>query len=309
MSIKVKKLIKEINLEVLAGEEGLSNEIADQNVERPGLEFAGFYDFFQPGRVNLIGSKEISFLDKLDEEVAKTRVRYIFMQQPPCIICSKNVKLPQFFIEFGNEFKIPVLKSQLRTTAISSKLYNYLQDALAERQTVHGVLMDINGMGTLIIGKSGIGKSETSLELIRRGHQLISDDRVDVYESEPGSIIGTAPKILERYIEIRGIGIVDVVRLFGAGAFRESKKIKLVVELEKWEDGKYYDRLGLETQTTKFFNTEIPKVIIPVLAGRNTALLVESAALNEKLKYFGINSAREFTNAVNSLARGEGDDE
>lgn len=309
MSIRVKKLIKDINLEVLAGEEGFSNEIADQNVERPGLEFAGFYDFFQPGRVNLIGSKEISFLDKLDEEVAKTRVRYIFMQQPPCIICSTNVNLPQFFIDFGNEFKIPVLKSQLRTTAISSKLYNYLQDALAERQTVHGVLMDINGMGTLILGKSGIGKSETALELIRRGHQLISDDRVDVFESEPGSIIGTAPKILERYIEIRGIGIVDVVRLFGAGAFRESKKIKLVVELEKWEDGKYYDRLGLETQTAKYFNTEIPKVVIPVLAGRNTALLVESAALNEKLKYFGINSAREFTNAVNSLARGEGDDE
>ncbi len=309
MSIKVKKIVKDINLDVLAGEEGLVNEIADQNVERPGLEFAGFYDFFQPGRVNLIGSKEISFLDKLDEEVAKTRVRYIFMQQPPCIICSKNVNLPQFFMDFGNEFKIPVLKSELRTTAISSKLYNYLQDSLAERQTIHGVLMDINGMGTLIMGKSGIGKSETALELIRRGHQLISDDRVDVFESEPGSLIGTAPKILERYIEIRGIGIVDVVRLFGAGAFRESKKIKLVVELEKWEDGKYYDRLGLETQTAKYFNTEIPKVVIPVLAGRNTALLVESAALNEKLKYFGINSAREFTDAVNSLARGEGDDE
>lgn len=184
-----------------------------------------------------------------------------------------------------------------------------MQATLAERQTIHGVLMDINGMGTLIMGKSGIGKSETALELIRRGHQLISDDRVDICEEEPGSLIGTAPKILERYIEIRGIGIVDVVRLFGAGAFRESKKIKLVVELEKWEDGKYYDRLGLETQTTKYFNTEIPKVVIPVLAGRNTALLVESAALNEKLKYFGINSAREFTESVNALARGQGEDE
>lgn len=309
MSIKVKKLVKDLNLELVAGQDGKDNTIADQNVERPGLEFAGFYDFFQAGRVFLIGSKEISFLNKLDLEVAKTRVKYIFRKQPPCIICSVNVQIPNYFVELGNEYKTPVLKSNLRTTAISSKLYNYLQATLAERQTIHGVLMDINGMGTLIMGKSGIGKSETALELIRRGHQLISDDRVDIYEEEPGSLIGTAPKILERYIEIRGIGIVDVVRLFGAGAFRESKKIKLVVELEKWEDGKYYDRLGLETQTTKYFNTEIPKVVIPVLAGRNTALLVESAALNEKLKYFGVNSAREFTESVNALARGQGEDE
>lgn len=307
--LKIKKLVKDNNLEVLAGEDGFNTELKVPHVQRPGLEFAGFYDFFQPDRALLIGSKENSFLMKLDPEIAKTRVKYLFLQKPPCIICSTNVDLPEYFLEFGNEFKIPVLKSNLRTTALSSKLYNYLIERLATKQTVHGVLMDINGMGTLIIGKSGIGKSETALELIKRGHQLISDDRVDVFEKEPGSLIGMAPKVLERYIEIRGIGIVDVVRLFGAGAFRESKKIKLVVELEKWEDGKYYDRLGLETQTTTYFNTEIPKIVIPILPGRNTALLVESAALNEKLKYFGINSAREFTNAINSLARGEGDDE
>lgn len=309
MALKIKKLVKDLNMTVLAGEEGFSREMTEPNVQRPGLEFAGFYDFFQPERALLIGSKEISFLLKLDEEIAKSRIKYIFHQAPPCIICSTNVVLPDYFIEYGNEFKIPVLKSDLRTTAISSKLYTYLQESLAERQTIHGVLMDINGMGTLIIGKSGIGKSETALELVKRGHQLVSDDRVDVYEKEPGSLIGQAPKILERYIEIRGIGIVDIVRLFGAGAFRESKKIRLVVELEKWEEGKYYDRLGIETQTTKYFNSEIPKVVIPVLPGRNTALLVESAALNEKLKYFGINSAKEFTSAVNSLARGEEEDE
>lgn len=307
MKLSVKKMVKDLNLEVLAGEGGILHTFEEPHVQRPGLEFAGFYDFFQVERPLLIGSKELSFLLKLDEEVAKTRVRYIFEKKPPCIICSINVELPEYFKTFGNEFDIPVLKSQLRTTPLSAKLYNYLQEGLAQRQTVHGVLMDINGMGTLIIGKSGIGKSETALELIKRGHQLISDDRVDVFEKESGSLIGRAPKILERFIEIRGIGIVDVVRLFGAGAFRETKRIMMVVELEKWEDGKYYDRLGLETQTAKYFNTEIPKIVIPILPGRNTALLVESAALNEKLKYFGINSAREFTNAVNTLARGEGD--
>lgn len=309
MSLKIKRLVKDLNLTVLSGVEGFNRDLVDQNVQRPGLEFAGFYDFFEPNRALLIGSKELSFLLKLDETIAKERIHYIFQKNPPCIICSTNVNLPEYFIELGNKYQIPVLKSDLRTTALSAKLYNYLQEYLAPRQTVHGVLMDINGMGTLIMGKSGIGKSETALELIKRGHQLISDDRVDVFEKEPGSLIGQAPKILERFIEIRGIGIVDVVRLFGAGAFREIKKIRLVVELEKWEQDKYYDRLGIETPTIKFFNTEIPHVIIPVLPGRNTALLVESAALNEKLKYFGINSAKEFTEAVNRLASQEGEDE
>ena len=309
MSLKIKKIVKDLNLEVLAGAGGFDRVLCEQNVQRPGLEFAGFFDFFQSERALLIGSKELSFLNTLDEEVAKERIKYLFGQNTPCILVSKNVDLPEYFIEYGNQYNIPVLKSHLRTTALSSKLYNYLQDNLAPRQTVHGVLMDINGMGTLIIGKSGIGKSETALELIKRGHQLISDDRVDVFEKEPGTLIGHAPKVLERFIEIRGIGIVDVTRLFGAGAFRQSKKIMLVVELEKWQEGKYYDRLGLETEYETYFNTTLPKVVIPILPGRNTALLVESAALNDKLKYFGVNSAKEFTEQINRLARGEGEDE
>lgn len=309
MIIKIKKLVKDVNLDILAGEDGFDKIIEDPNVQRPGLEFAGFFDFYQGERLILIGSKELSFLLTLEDSVAKERVKSLLEKNPPCIVVSTNVNLPDYFIEYGNYYHIPILKSKLRTTALSSKLYNYLQDNLAPRQTIHGVLMDINGMGTLIVGKSGIGKSETALELIKRGHQLISDDRVDVFEKEPGTLIGLAPKVLERFIEIRGIGIVDVTRLFGAGAFRQSKKVMLVVELEKWEEGKYYDRLGLETQTQTFFNTEIPKVVIPILPGRNTALLVESAALNDKLKYFGVNCAKEFTEQINRLARGEGVEE
>ncbi len=309
MTLKVRRLVKDLNLTVLSGEEGFNRELIDQNVQRPGLEFAGFYDFLEPNRALLIGSKELSFLLKLDDIIAKDRIRYIFQKNPPCIICSTNVNLPDYFIEFGNEYKIAVLKSDLRTTALSSKLYNYLQDHLAQRETIHGVLMDINGMGTLIIGKSGIGKSEAALELVRRGHQLISDDRVDVFEKEAGTLIGVCPKILQGYIEIRGIGIVNIIDMFGIGVFRENKKIRLVVELEKWEPDKYYDRLGIETHKTKIFNTELPKVLIPVLPGRNIASLIESAALNEKLKYLGTNSALEFTQAVNHLASGEGEDE
>jgi HPr kinase/phosphorylase len=158
--------------------------------------------------------------------------------------------------------------------------------------------MDINGMGTLIIGKSGIGKSETALELIKRGHMLISDDRVDIFQKDVGTLIGEAPKILERYLEVRGIGIIDVVSMFGIGSYRESKKVRLVVELEKWEEKKNYDRLGLNTKTTKYFDTEIPIVTIPVLPGRNVALLVESAAMNEKLKYLGYHAAFNLTREV-----------
>ena len=307
--ISVKKLVSDCELSVLAGEKGLVRKIVDANVTRPGLEFAGFFEFFEPKRILLMGSKEASFLRTIDEEIAMTRISKIFEMNPPCLICSLNVEVPSFLIELGNKYDLPILKSELRTTAISSKLYNYLQEKLAPVQTVHGVLMDINGMGTLIMGKSGIGKSETAMELIKRGHQLISDDRVDMIEKEPGNVVGKAPKVLSHYIELRGIGIVDVVNLFGAGAFRESKRVRLVVELENWEAGKYYDRLGIETQTMRFFNTDIHKVVIPVLPGRNLALLVESAALNEKLKYFGINSALEFTNSINKLAEEGKEDE
>ena len=300
--MNVKKLVKDINLKVVAGLNGLERKIVDANVTRPGLEFAGFFDFFEPKRIMLMGSKESSFLKTVDVNDSIERISKIFEMNPPCLICSLNVEVPDFLIELGNKYNVPILKSELRTTAISSNLYNYLQEKLAPVQTIHGVLMDINGMGTLIMGKSGIGKSETAMELIKRGHQLISDDRVDVFEKEPGNLIGRAPKVLQHYIELRGIGIVDVVHLFGAGAFRESKKIRLVVELENWEEGKYYDRLGIESETVRIFNTDVHKVVIPVLPGRNLALLVESAALNEKLKTFGINSALEFTQSINNLA-------
>lgn len=300
--MNVKKLVKDINLKVVAGENGLERKIVDANVTRPGLEFAGFFDFFEPKRIMLMGSKESSFLKTVDVNDSIERISKIFEMNPPCLICSLNVEVPDFLIELGNKYNVPILKSELRTTAISSNLYNYLQEKLAPVQTIHGVLMDINGMGTLIMGKSGIGKSETAMELIKRGHQLISDDRVDVFEKEPGNLIGRSPKVLQHYIELRGIGIVDVVHLFGAGAFRESKKIRLVVELENWEEGKYYDRLGIESETVRIFNTDVHKVVIPVLPGRNLALLVESAALNEKLKTFGINSALEFTQSINNLA-------
>jgi HPr kinase/phosphorylase len=309
MKLKVKHLMKDLGLSIIAGKIGLENEIKAEMLSRPGVELAGFLDFFDKERLILIGSKEDHFMNLLPSDVQRTRIENIMMQKPPAIIFSVNVEIEDLFIELGDKYGVAIVKSDTRMTALSSVLYAYLHSKLAPRTSVHGVLVDIDGMGTLIIGKSGIGKSETALELIKRGHILVSDDRVDIFEAAHGVLVGSAPKILEKYIEVRGIGIVDVVSMFGAGAYRETKKIRLVVELEHWEQGKFYDRLGIETQTVKFFDTEIAKITIPVLPGRNVATLVESAAMNQKLKFLGYNAAKELTEAVSKKARRDRKDE
>ncbi len=301
-SISIFKAAQDLDLEVVAGHEGLSKRVAAEMLDRPGVELSGFLDYFDTDRILLLGSKEVSFLNGQPVKTQRKRVEDIVKVLPPAIVFSLNVVIPEIFIEFGNLYKVPILKSRQRTTPLYARIYSYLHSTLAPRQSVHGVLIDINGLGTLIVGKSGIGKSETALELIKRGHILISDDRVDIYETAPGILIGSAPKILERYIEIRGIGIVDVVSMFGAGSFRETKKIRLVVEIEHWKKEKAYDRLGLSSETIKYFNTEIPKITIPILPGRNTATLVESAAMNQKLKFMGHNAAEDLTKAVAEAA-------
>jgi HPr kinase/phosphorylase len=309
MKLKVKHLIKDLDLKLVSGKEGLENSVTVEMLSRPGVELAGFLEFFDKERLVLIGSKEHHFMNLLPPDVKRKRIEDIMLQKPPAIIFSVNVEIEDMFIELGNKYHVAILKSHNRTTALSSTLYAYLHAKLAQRISVHGVLLDIHGMGTLIMGKSGIGKSETALELIKRGHILVSDDRVDIFEAAHGVLIGSAPKILEKYIEVRGIGIVDVVSMFGAGAYRENKKIRLVVELEHWKKGKQYDRLGIETQMVKYFNTEIAKVTIPVLPGRNVATLVESAAMNQKLKFLGYNAAKDLTDAVSKRARGQRKDE
>lgn len=303
--VTIKELVKVIDLEILAGESGLNNEILDEEITFPWLEFAGVLKYFDSTRVSLIGSKEATYLKEIGEALAQERVKTLFEQKPSCFVFSRNVVVPSYFIELGNKYNVPILKSQLRTTSLNSKLYGFLCSRLAPRTSVHGVLMDINGMGTLIIGKSGIGKSETALELVKRGHQLIADDRVEIYEKEVGILIGEAPETIAQYLEVRGVGIVNVMHMFGAGAYRENKKIRLVIELEQWDKDKYYDRLGLDPEKVVYFNTELPKIVIPILPGRNNAVLVESAAMNQKLKYLGLDGAKTLTERIGRLSRGE----
>lgn len=311
-TLKLRKLVKDINLEILAGDKGLDYTVDVEMISRPGFEIMGNFEFSDPKRLMLMGVQESNYLDSQDEKTKQNMVKGLFELKPPAIIFPVNPeveKVLNLFKEYGDKYSIPVLRSDLNTTPLNSKLYVYLHRELSKKIGVHGVLMDIYGTGTLIIGSSGIGKSETALELIKRGHILVSDDLVEIYESTAGNLVGSAPKILRRFLEIRGIGIVDVISMFGSGSYRDSKRINMVVELEYWQKDKEYDRLGISTETMKYFNTEIPKITIPVLPGRNIATLVESAAMNEKLKTMGYNAAVTFTQNVSALAKGEIDDE
>ncbi len=307
--VYVRQMAEDNKLELLAGSSGLDAKIYEDMISRPGLEFAGYFDYFDNKRLLLVGSKDASFLHLQGPQKILENVENIFKRKPPCIVFSKNVIINPIFYDMAEKYGICIFRANLRTTQISSKLYTYLQDKVAERISVHGTLLDINGMGTLIIGKSGVGKSETALDLIKMGHQLIADDLVEIYQKEPGILSGASPEILKRYMEIRGIGVVDVVTMFGAGAFREKKMIRLVVELESWNNDKYYDRLGIETTTIKYFDTELVKLTIPVLPGRSVALLVESAAMNEKLKLLGHHAALEFVQKVDEKAKRGGNEE
>ncbi|AIO18349.1 HPr kinase/phosphorylase [Candidatus Izimaplasma bacterium HR1] len=298
MSLLVKQVVEDYNIKLVSGEGGLSNKVLKAQVSRPGLELAGLFDFYEFDRVQVLGSKEVAFFGWLNKEDQEIRVDMLFKKSPPCFIFSRNAQIPEIFVRKGNEYNIPILKCQKKTSSLLSSLYQYLSSKIAERKSLHGTLVDVSGVGVLIRGKSGLGKSEVALELVRRGHQLVADDRVDVYQREIGVVVGEAPPILRKYLEIRGIGIVNVVKLFGAKAFKENKKIMLVVDLEQWDETSSYDRLGLENHTIKFFDTDVAHIVMPISEGRNTASLVEVAAVNARLKYMGENAALEFTTAL-----------
>lgn len=292
--LTINEVIVALKLEILSGKDGIGRSVSNPSLSKPGLELAGLFDFYEHDRIQIIGSKEGTFFHWLSEEEQNMRVRILFEKQPPAFIFSKNVTVPDIFLKLGDEFQIPVLKSQYSTTSLFSECFAFLQAHLAEKTTMHGVLMDINGVGVLITGQSGLGKSEVALELIRRGYMLVADDVVEIYQVEKGILIGEAPELLKKHLEIRGIGIVNVFYLFGAKAYRESKRISLLVQLELWDDIKKFDRLGLEEEKQLIFDTEVTRVQIPITEARNTATLVEAAAIDYKSKAMGYHSAREF---------------
>ena len=303
MELTVRKLSEDFDCKVLSGEKGMDNLIEMTQLSRPGIELAGLFDFYENDRVQLFGSKEVTFFWWLNEEDQSIRTRMLFEKKPPVFLFSSHAEVPEIFIKLGNEFSVPVLKSPLRTTELASKLYRYLFAKLAPRMSIHGTLLDINGVGVLIQGSSGIGKSEVALELVRRGHQLVADDRVDLFEREKNHLVGEAPEILKKYIEIRGIGIINIVKLFGASAFKEEKNVNLIVELVHWDDHLDYDRIGVTQQKKTFFDSQVVYVKIPITAARSVPTLIEVAAMNATLHELGTNMAKEFTDQLNEIIK------
>lgn len=306
--VKVADLVRHFQLEILSGEDGQKRLITVDDLYRPGLEMAGYFHYHPSERIQILGRTEISFINMLTSEERRERMRKICSDDTPCIIITRGLEAPAELIEYSNESNIPVLRSSIATTILSSRITDFLENQLAPTATIHGVLVDVYGVGMLITGGSGIGKSETALELVKRGHRLIADDAVEIRQTADGKLTGTAPELIRHLLEIRGLGIINVMTLFGAGAVRTQKRIGLVIRLENWQQDKQYDRLGLDEETTQIIETHVPLVTIPVRPGRNLAVIIEVAAMNFRLKRMGYNAALQFTNKLTETIADDMDD-
>ncbi|RDI41042.1 HPr(Ser) kinase/phosphatase [Falsibacillus pallidus] len=296
--VRAKDIIETFGLELVSGEEGVDRPITTSDLSRPGLEVAGFFDYYPAERVQLLGKTELSFFERLGDSDRKIRMEKLCADVTPAIIITRDLEVPAELIEASERCAVPVLKSDMKTTRLSSRLTNYLEGKLAPTTAVHGVLVDIYGVGVLITGKSGVGKSETALELVKRGHRLVADDCVEIRQEDTDTLIGSSPELIEHLLEIRGLGIINVMTLFGAGAVRTHKRITLIVDLEIWDKTKHYDRVGLDEEKMKIIDTEVTKLTIPVRPGRNLAVIIEVAAMNYRLKRMGVNAAEQFTNRL-----------
>lgn len=307
--VRTKDIIEKFQLELISGEEGISRPIITSDLSRPGLEMAGYFTYYPKERIQLLGRTELTFFDKLTPEEKRDRMEQLCTDVTPAIIVSREMEVPPELIEASEKSNVPVLRSPLKTTRLSSRLTNFLESKLAPTTAVHGVLVDIYGVGVLITGKSGVGKSETALELVKRGHRLVADDCVEIRQEDRDTLVGTAPELIRHLLEIRGLGIIDVMTLFGAGAVRDYKRISLVIDLELWDPNKLYDRLGLDEDKMKILDSELTKLTIPVRPGRNLAVIIEVAAMNFRLKRMGFNAAEQFTNKLaDVIDEGDHDD-
>lgn len=296
--VRVSELVQQFHLEIVAGEDGLRRTIVTDDLNRPGLEMAGYFNYYPSERAQMLGRTELAFLETLTTEERRDRMERLCHEETPCIIITRGLDIPKELIEIANERHFPVLRSTVATTILLSRITNFLEKKLAPSATIHGVLVDVYGVGMLITGGSGIGKSETALELVKRGHRLIADDAVEIRQTSDNHLFGTAPDLIRHLLEIRGLGILNVMTLFGAGAVRNQTGISLVVKLENWQQDKQYDRLGLDEETTKIIETEVPLLTVPVRPGRNLAVILEVAAMNFRLKRMGYNAALQFTNKL-----------
>ncbi len=300
-SVALTELVKEFNLEVVyASTDYESIRLTVEDVSRPGLQLAGYFDHFEPMRLQILGNVEVSYIQKETPQERAAIFDQFFSYKPPALLYARNFPVDPQCLEMARKHSITILRSGEATASLASNIIAYLRSALAPRITRHGVLVEVYGEGLLLVGDSGVGKSETALELLKRGHRLIADDAVEIRKLSNASLVGTAPDLIRNYIELRGIGIINVAKLFGMGAVRTENEINLVVNIVPWNTQEPYDRLGLEDQYTEILGVQVPVNTIPVTAGRNLAVILEVAAMNNRQRKLGYNPAKEFTDQIDN---------
>jgi HPr kinase/phosphorylase len=300
-SVPLKDLVKEFDLQIVyPATDYESIRLTVPDLSRPGLQLAGYYDHFEPMRLQVMGNVETSYLAKLSNVERAITFDRLFSYKIPALVFARDAEPYPECLAMAKKHNITILRSKEPTSVILSAIITYMSSAMAPRITRHGVLMEVYGEGILLTGESGIGKSEAAVELLKRGHRLIADDAVEIKRISGKSLVGNAPTLIRNYIELRGIGIVNVARLFGVGAVKEENIIDLVVNIVPWNTNQVYDRLGLEDQYMDILGVKVPMYTIPITPGRNLAVILEVAAMNNRQRRMGYNSAMEFTQQINT---------
>lgn len=298
-TVKLSKLIKELHLEPIYLHESAEEiEISSPQVNRPGLHISGFYKYFEPARIQIVGNMETAYLQDMIPQLRRERLMIMCQKKIPALIVTSNCDVFPEMIEACEKYQIPLLRTQDTTSSFMSSLISYLNIELGPRITRHGVLVEVYGEGVFIMGESGVGKSETAMELIKRGHRLIADDAVEIRRVSNRTLVGSAPKNIRHFMELRGIGIVNARRLFGMGAVKVTEKIDMVINLEPWDPKKMYDRTGMDAEQAEILGLKLPQYTIPVKPGRNLAIILEVAAMNHRQKKMGYNPAVELLESL-----------
>lgn len=293
--IALSKIVEEEHLDIVVKPDSFDQiEITTPEVNRPGLALAGFYEVFEEFRIQLMGKAEHRYLQSLSDEQRRNTLERFVDARPVAILYTSNLPVDEILVEHAKEKGVPVLRTAVKTSAVMASLISMLNNHLAPRITRHGGFVEVYGEGLLLLGDSGVGKSETAIELIKRGHRLIADDAVEIKRVSDRTLVGSAPEMIRHYVELRGIGIVDVRRLFGMGSVKMTERIDLVIQLENWVDGKMYDRLGMDEEYIDILGIQVPCITVPVRPGRNLAIILEIAAMNNRQKRMGYNTAEEF---------------
>ena len=293
-SVSLEKIIQELSLDVIyLPQDGAQHQITSAEINRPGLSLAGYFEYFDNTRIQIMGKGENGYLEGLSDEKRNEHIRAFLSYKPPMVVVARGLEPLPELVAACREYEVPLLRSADTTSAFMAAMIAFLNVQLAPRVTRHGVLVEVSGEGVLLVGDSGIGKSETAIELVKRGHRLIADDAVEIRRVSSKSLVGAAPENIRHYIELRGIGIVNVRRIFGMGAVKMTEKIDMVIQMEPWDNNKVYDRMGLENEYMDILGITVPMLTIPVKPGRNLAMIIEVAAMNNRQKKMGYNAAHE----------------